>query len=214
MCLEISNNLLLDLCDAPKCIFFYELTIFWAAKQRCKDSFSTLNPLSMVIFATATVLACVLLCNSRFNFHCYTQREATPTQKLARKCAAPSRDFLHKRLQCAFTLANQLHWITQYLGTATAVQEQRYLFLSICAFLCIQNATTNPLLQWFHNFPPTYLNFRTPKHHKIWTICTTRFSITNCIPDHVTGEVPGFPECCSDWVVKNLSQNVLWGVKV
>ena len=32
-----------------------------------------------------TVLAFVLLRNSRFNFHCYTQCEATPTQKSARK---------------------------------------------------------------------------------------------------------------------------------
>ena len=43
--------------------------------------FSTLHPLSPVIFATATEVAFVLLCNSRFNFHCYTQ----PTQKSARK---------------------------------------------------------------------------------------------------------------------------------
>ena len=35
--------------------------------------------------ATATVVAFVLLRNSMFNFHCYTQREATPTQKSARK---------------------------------------------------------------------------------------------------------------------------------
>ena len=41
--------------------------------------------------------------------HCYTQREATPTQKLARKCAATSRDLLCERLQSAFTLANKLH---------------------------------------------------------------------------------------------------------
>ena len=61
-----------------------------------------------VIFETATVLAFVLLRDSRFNFHCYTQREATPTQKSARKCAATSRDFLRERLQSAFTLANQL----------------------------------------------------------------------------------------------------------
>ena len=40
---------------------------------------------SPVIFAAATVLAFVLLRNSRFNFHCFTQHEATPTQKLARK---------------------------------------------------------------------------------------------------------------------------------
>ena len=70
--------------------------------------FSTLHPLSTVIFATATVLAFVLLRDSRFDFHCYTQREATPTQKSARKCAATSRDFLRKRLKSAFTLANQL----------------------------------------------------------------------------------------------------------
>ena len=71
--------------------------------------FFTLHPLSTVIFATATVLAFVLLRDSRFNFHCYTQREATPTQKSARKCAATSRDFLCERLQSEFTLANQLH---------------------------------------------------------------------------------------------------------
>ena len=47
--------------------------------------FSTLHPLSPVTFATATVVAFVLLRNSRFNFRCYTQREATATQKLARK---------------------------------------------------------------------------------------------------------------------------------
>ena len=78
-------------------------------KNDAKTLFSpTLHPLSTVIFATATILAFVLLRNSRFNFHCYTQREATPTQKSARKCAANSRDFLCERLQSAFTLANQL----------------------------------------------------------------------------------------------------------
>ena len=38
-----------------------------------------------VIFATAAVVAFVLLRNSRFNFHRYTQHEATPNQKSARK---------------------------------------------------------------------------------------------------------------------------------
>ena len=52
--------------------------------KRCKDLFPH-HPLSPVISATATVLAFVLLHNSRFNFHCYTQREATPSQKSARK---------------------------------------------------------------------------------------------------------------------------------
>ena len=70
--------------------------------------FPTLRPLFTVIYATATVLAFVLLHNSRFNFHCYTQREATPTQKSAWKRAATSHDFLCERFQSAFTLANQL----------------------------------------------------------------------------------------------------------
>ena len=60
------------------------------------------------MFATATVLAFVLLRNSNFNFHCNTQREATPTQKSAWKCAATSRNFFRERLQSAFALANQL----------------------------------------------------------------------------------------------------------
>ena len=66
------------------------------------------------MFATATVVAFIPFRDSRFNFHCYTQREATPTQKSARKCAATSRDFLRERSQSAFTLANQLRWIAQY----------------------------------------------------------------------------------------------------
>ena len=70
----------------PKMHFFHELTIFWSAEKQYKDFFfSTLHPLSPVIFATATVVAFVLLRSSRFNFHCYTQCEATPTQKSARK---------------------------------------------------------------------------------------------------------------------------------
>ena len=94
--------------------FFYELAIFWSAKKQHKDTFfPTLHPLSTVIFATATVLAFVLLHNSRFNFHCYAQHEATPTQKSAWKCAATSRDFLRERLQSAFTLVNQLRRIAQ-----------------------------------------------------------------------------------------------------
>ena len=66
--------------------FFYELEIFWPAKKRRKDTFfPTLHPLFPVIFATASVVAFVLLCNSRFNFHCYTQRETMPAQKSAWK---------------------------------------------------------------------------------------------------------------------------------
>ena len=62
-------------------LFFpYELAIFWSAKKKKKKKkkedtktlFSSLHPLSTVIFATATVLAFVLLRDSRFNFHSYT----------------------------------------------------------------------------------------------------------------------------------------------
>ena len=80
-------------------LFFINSRSSGQKKDKKEDFFSTLHPLSTVIFATATVLAFVLLRNSRFNFHCYTQREATPTQKSARKCAATSRDFLRERLQ-------------------------------------------------------------------------------------------------------------------
>ena len=86
-------------------------------KTTQRHFFSIHRPLSTVTFATATVLAFVLPHDSRFNFHCYTHHEATPTQKSAWRCAATSHDFLRKRLQSAFTLANQLHWITQYMAT-------------------------------------------------------------------------------------------------
>ena len=85
MCLSTSNNLLLVLEDAPKRIFFTNSRSSGQPKNNTKTLFSTLHPLSLVIFATETVVAFVLLHSSRFNFHCYTQREATPTQKSARK---------------------------------------------------------------------------------------------------------------------------------
>ena len=70
----------------PQNAFFpWSHDLLVSQKNNAKTLLSTLHPLSPVIFATATVLAFVLLHNSRFNFHCYTQREATPTQKSARK---------------------------------------------------------------------------------------------------------------------------------
>ena len=65
---------------------FLELVIFWLAKKMTqRHFFFTLPPLSLVIFATTTVVAFILIHNYRFNFHCYTQCEAAPTQKLAQK---------------------------------------------------------------------------------------------------------------------------------
>ena len=99
----------------PQNAFLLRTRDLLVSQKRRKDTFfSTLHPFSTVIFAAATVLAFVLLCDSRFNFHCYTQREATPTQKSAWKCAATSRDFLRERLQSTFTLANQLRQIALY----------------------------------------------------------------------------------------------------
>ena len=99
----------------PQNAFFPKLAIFWSAKKQCKDTFfSTHHPLSPVIFATATVVAFVLLCNSRFNFHCYTQCEANLLRNRPGNDAATTCNFLRERLQRAFTRANQLHWTVQY----------------------------------------------------------------------------------------------------
>ena len=87
MCLEISNNLLLVLQDAPKRIFSMNSRSSGQPKNDAKTLFP--HPLSTVIFATTTILAFVLLHSSRFNFHCYTQREATPTQKSAGSAVRP-----------------------------------------------------------------------------------------------------------------------------
>ena len=58
---------------------FFLRTLDLLPKNDAKTLFSpTLHPLPTVIFATTTVLAFVLLRDSRFNYHCYTQREATP----------------------------------------------------------------------------------------------------------------------------------------
>ena len=108
MCLAISNSLLLMLQDALKRIFSTNSRSSVQPKNDANTLFLPLHPLSTVNFATATVLAFVLLHDYRFNFHCYTQCEATPTQKSARMCAATSHDILCERLQSAFTLAKQL----------------------------------------------------------------------------------------------------------
>ena len=106
MYMEISNNLLLVFRMPQNAFFLCTRNLLISPKTTQRHFLFTLHPLSMVIFATATVLVFVLLHNSNFNFHCYTQCEAMPTQKSARQCAANSHDFLRERLQSAFTLAN------------------------------------------------------------------------------------------------------------
>ena len=76
----------------PKTHFFLRTRdLLISPKTTQRHFLFTLHPLSTAIFATATVLAFLLLRNS--NFNCYTQHEVTPTQKSARKCAATSRNF-------------------------------------------------------------------------------------------------------------------------
>ena len=68
--------------------------------------FSTLRPLFPVVSATATVVAFVLLRNSRFNFLCYTQRGPEVTLRpLATSCA--------KNYKGYSLVANQLHRTSQ-----------------------------------------------------------------------------------------------------
>ena len=97
-------------------------------KMMQRHFFPILHHLSTVFFAIATVLAFVLLRNSRFNFHCCTQCEATPTQKSAWKWSC---NFFHERLQRAFTCANQFHWTAQYLWKISLLQNHASLEL-IC----------------------------------------------------------------------------------
>ena len=161
MCLEISNNLLLLLWDAPKRIFSTNSRSSGQPKNDAKTLFfPTLHPLSTVIFATATVLAFVLLRDSRFNFHCYTQ-------KSARKCAATSRDFLRESLQSTFTLANQICWIAQQTRPRTKVglvflQNQcgPYIVLSSvrtrCLSVCLTLMVFNSALCVCQSIRPAY----------------------------------------------------------
>ena len=118
--------------------FFYELAVFWSAKKTMqRHFFCTLHPLSMVIFATATVLAFVLLRDSRFNFHCYTQREAMPTQKSARKCTATS---IHSS-----KLASLNHPIGARVYNTKLQYNTTLLFLckEICLLACHLHKTFN-----------------------------------------------------------------------
>ena len=113
MCLATSNNLLLVLQEAQNCIFSTYSWFSGQLKNDIKTLFSTLHHLSHVIFATATVAA----------FDCFTILGSTSIViRRVKQCllrnwsgsdAATSCDFLRKRLQRAFTCANQLCWTAQ-----------------------------------------------------------------------------------------------------
>ena len=70
ICLATSNNLLLvHPKDAPNAFVPRNRDLLVSQKTTQRHFLPTLHPLSPVIFATATVVAFVLLRNSRFNFH-------------------------------------------------------------------------------------------------------------------------------------------------
>ena len=91
-----------------------DLLVCWKTMRR--HSFSTLHHLSPLILPNATVVAFVLLCISRFNFHCYTQRDTTPTQKSARVWQLwPFVTFCAKDYKRhSLTNANKFGWTAQY----------------------------------------------------------------------------------------------------
>ena len=94
----------------PKTHFFLQThNLLVSQKMTQTLFFFTLHPLSTVIFATATVLAFVLLRDSRFKFHCYTHsvkqrllrdQPGSALQPLATSCM--------KDYKAHDTLANQL----------------------------------------------------------------------------------------------------------
>ena len=93
----------------PQNAFFPRTRNLLVSQKTTQRLFPTLHPLSPVSFAIATVVAFVLLRNSRFNFRCYAQREATPTQESARKWRCDLSRLLVRKITRAFTRANQLH---------------------------------------------------------------------------------------------------------
>jgi len=70
-----------------KCIFFPRTRDLLVGQETMQRHFflSVLHHLSPVILSDTAVLAFVQLRSSRFNLHCYTQREATPAQNSAWK---------------------------------------------------------------------------------------------------------------------------------
>ena len=66
--------------------FFHKIVMIWSAKKNdTKTLFSHPPSPFPSNVCNCNSGAFVLLCNSRFNVHCYTQHEATPTQKSAQK---------------------------------------------------------------------------------------------------------------------------------
>ena len=75
------QSLVTRLLDAEKHTFFRNSQSSGQQINNAKTLFSpTLHHLSPVIIANTTVAASVLICNSRFDFHYYTQRKPMSAQ--------------------------------------------------------------------------------------------------------------------------------------
>ena len=73
VCLATSRNLLFMFIGCPKHIFFLHTRDLLVGRRTMqRHLFSILHHLFPVILANTTVVPFVLLCNSRFNFHCDT----------------------------------------------------------------------------------------------------------------------------------------------
>ena len=112
MCLATSNNLLLVLQDAPKHIFSTNSRSPGQPKKDARTLFSTLHPLSLVIFATATVLAFVLLRDSFIVIHTVKQRlfrnrPGSALRPLATSCAKDYK--AHSLQQTSFAESPNTH---------------------------------------------------------------------------------------------------------
>ena len=99
MCLATSNNLLLVLQDAPKRIFSTNLrssvqpkidakTLFFHPPSPFHGNFCNCNSIGICTASQFQTQLPLRIVNSGIRLA--TQREATPTQKSARKCAATS----------------------------------------------------------------------------------------------------------------------------
>ena len=127
----------------PNAFFPWTHDFLVSQKNDAKTLFSTLHPLSPVIFATATVVAFVLLCNSKFSFRCYTQCELMHTWKsaqnwqlrpLATSCVKDYKG--HSLMQTGFTEPPNTHRVSV-----------PFCMILIFVQLCVGQSSQNVLFQ-------------------------------------------------------------------
>ena len=117
----------------PNAFFPQTCNLLVSQKKYAKRLFSTLHHLSPVICATATVVAFVLLRNSRFTFHCYTQHEVTLTQKSAQKWCCNLSQLLGGKITKGIHLCKpaSLNCPTEANWTCPAVTTKEFLFTGV-----------------------------------------------------------------------------------